>query len=126
MQVFKFMQESLAGKVDDVRFIFVSVDPDRDTTADLKEYTGYFHPDFIGVTGSHPELAKLTRQVGILYVKGAQSDDGKSYLVDHSAAVILIDPRGMYRAVYSAPHDPAAMSESFLKIYSYYEEGNTQ
>jgi protein SCO1/2 len=124
MQVFKLMQENLAGKVDDVRFVFVSVDPDRDNPENLKEYTGYFHPDFIGVTGSHPELTRLTRQVGILYIKGEQSDDGKNYLVDHSAAIVLIDPMGMYRALYSAPHDPVAMSESFLEIHKFYQEGS--
>jgi protein SCO1/2 len=121
MQVFKLMQDRLQNKVQDVRFIFVSVDPERDTLEELKSYTGYFNPDFLGVTGSHAQLARLTRQLGILYVRGKQSKDGKYYLVDHSASVILVDPAGNYRALFSPPHDADAMTASFLKIHAYYE-----
>ncbi|MCB1857227.1 MAG: SCO family protein [Gammaproteobacteria bacterium] len=95
--------------------VFVSIDPARDDVARLAEYVSYFNPSFIGVTGSDAELSGMTRQLGVLYAKAPQAE-GDEYLMDHSAAIILIDPEGRFHAVFSAPHKPLEMAEDFVKI----------
>lgn len=104
------------------RGLFVSVDPQRDTPAVLAKYLPYFHPDFIGATGNPDDIMVLTRQLGILYAK-AEGGNDDDYLVDHSAAIILFDPDGNYRALFNVPHDPDKIAGDFLLIKQFYEAG---
>ncbi len=100
--------------------VFISVDPERDTTELLSEFVPYFHPDFIGARGDAQNTRTLTRQLGILYAK-AEGSAAENYLVDHSAAIILLDPDGAFRAVFNVPHDPLLIANDFLAIKRYYE-----
>jgi protein SCO1/2 len=95
---------------------FVSVDPERDTPDRLAEYVTYFDPDFLGVTGSPEALTDLTRPLGIMYRKVITEGSAMNYVMDHSASLILIDPQGRYRALFSPPHDPAIMAEDILAL----------
>lgn len=72
--------------------VFVSVDPERDDGEQLAEYVGWFHEDFIGVTGSDEQLGNLTRQLGAVYYLEDPDGDSGFYNVDHSASVLIIDP----------------------------------
>lgn len=102
--------------------MFISVDPERDTPELLKQFVPYFYPDFSGATGSPAELMKLTRQLGILYAKSDDdNNEDDSYLMDHSAAIILFDPDGKYHALFNVPHDPALIASDFLLVKEYYE-----
>lgn len=102
------------------QLVFVSVDPDRDTPERLKKYVTFYRPDFIGVTGKADEIDILTRQVGVQY--GFDDDpDGKGYTVKHSAQIILVDPKGMMRAVFSPPHKVDDLVRSFVQIRNYYK-----
>jgi protein SCO1/2 len=94
-----------AGQEPLPRIVLVSVDPERDTPEILGPYVEYFGPDTLGITGSLEETRKLTSSLGIFFEK-RPSDDG-NYLVDHSAAVLLIDPEGRFRALFSGPHQVA-------------------
>lgn len=100
--------------------VFVSVDPERDTPELLQNYLPYFHPDFIGLTGDPQQILALTRQLGILYGK-APGENADNYLVDHSAAIILFDPDGDFRAVFGVPHDPGLIAQDYIAIKNYYE-----
>jgi len=103
------------------KLFFISVDPDRDKTKMLKQYVQYFNPEFIGVTGKLDELDKLTRQIGILY--GYDEKEGshdQEYIVNHSAQVILVDPKGRMRAVISPPHIAKVMAANFQTIRTFY------
>jgi len=96
--------------------VMVSVDPARDTTERLAAYVPYFNPDFIGATGADEELVKLTRELGIIYVIREPDPGGSGYLVDHSTAILLINPQGKLQAVFGQPHNPSYMTDDFLKI----------
>jgi protein SCO1/2 len=91
--------------------VFVSVDPERDTPARLKDYTAYFDPDFIAVTGPHEQLLPLTRKLGIAYRIEDHAPDAAGYNVDHSASVLLMDPEGRLYGVFPAPLDVERMNE---------------
>ena len=111
-----------AHALDGVQFVFVSVDPERDTPERLGEFVPYFHRDFIGATGDEDELERLTGALGIHHAK-AEGRTERDYLVDHSTAVMLIDPQRRLHAVFSRPHDPDAVADAFLKIRRYGERG---
>lgn len=73
--------------------VFVTVDPERDTVEVMREYVAYFHPRFIGVTPSAAELETMAQAWRVKYAK-ADAGPGKPYLVDHTAAIFLVDPTG--------------------------------
>jgi protein SCO1/2 len=85
--------------------VMVSVDPERDTPALLARYVPGFHPDFIGYTGSFDEIVALATQLTIAFGKVPGPTEG-SYLVDHSASIVVVNPRGEYAGFIKAPHDP--------------------
>lgn len=85
------------------RIVLVSVDPERDTPEKLAQYVTYFGEDNLGITGDLDEIRKLTNGLGIFFEKNVQ-DDG-SYTVDHSAAVLVFDPEGQFRALFGSPHE---------------------
>jgi protein SCO1/2 len=98
------------------RFLFISVDPGRDTPERLAQYVRHFNPGFQGATGTESDLQALARDLGTLY---ARVDDPKSalgYTMDHSASIYLIDPQGRLAAIFSAPHDPAMMARDFATL----------
>lgn len=75
------------------RLIMVSVDPERDTPALLKEYTAYFHPEMLGVVGTAEETAAVAKSFGAGYVRQPTRPDG-GYAVDHTSQTFVIDPEG--------------------------------
>lgn len=103
------------------RFIMVSVDPDRDTPERLDAYMTHFHPDFIGATGTREAIDSLTDDLGIYY-KLQEPDENGNYPVDHTSAVMLINPDGKLMAVFGAVHDPKTAAEDFLIISEQYDE----
>ena len=98
-----------------VQFVFVSVDPERDTPQLLKQYVPSFNPKFIGATGDPAELAKIADSLGVIFGKAPGTTPNK-YLMDHSSAVLLTNPEGKWRGVFAAPHVPQQILDGFLAI----------
>ena len=96
----------------DVQFVFISVDPNRDTAGTLEKYVDYFDPSFLGVTGDNVQIANLAGQLDAKYQVTVTPGE-ENYPVYHTTAVFLIDPRARYRAVFTPPHDPEAISRRF-------------
>ena len=84
------------------RIVLVSVDPERDTPEILGQYVDYFGEGNLGITGTLEEITKLTSGLGIYFQKQESDDD--NYGVDHSAAVLAIDPDGGFHALFGSPH----------------------
>lgn len=104
LQVLAAARDALAAQGQDPlpRIVLVSVDPERDTPEIMGRYVDYFGAGNLGLTGSLEEVSKLTSGLGIYFEK--QPPDGDNYVVDHSAAVLLIDPDGGFHALFSGPH----------------------
>ena len=88
-----------------VQPIFISVDPERDTPAVLKEYVSAFHPRLIGLTGTPEEIAAVAKEFGVYYMK-EQTEGASDYLVNHSRIAMLFGPKGEPIAI--IPHDQGA------------------
>lgn len=106
--------EATDAPADDWQVVFVSVDPERDTPARLKDYVSWFDPHFVGVTGAPGQLAPLAVRMGVAYRVEEHEPGVTGYAVDHSASVFLTDPQGRLHGVFPAPHDAAAMSRDLI------------
>lgn len=105
--------------------IFISIDPARDTPEVLAHYVSYFNKDFIGLTGSETELRNVSKQLAAYYNKaaGASGDiNNNDYLMDHSTALVLINPKAEIQAFLVAPHIPEQIIESVKRSVQYYTD----
>ena len=106
------------GRLDrtrDVQFVFVTVDPERDTPERLKQYITSFNPEFIGLGGSAQQVAGLTGQVGLPYFRD-KTETGDDYLIDHGASLFMVDPLGRLVGIFSAPHETLDVTDRFNRI----------
>jgi len=98
-------------EVEDTQVVMVSVDPARDSVEQLAAYVPYFNQGFVGVTGEFLDIHRFATALNTPFRKvPGQADD---YLVDHSANVVLINPRGDYHGFFKAPLDLAKMKLTY-------------
>lgn len=93
--------DGLGNDAANTRFLFITVDPTRDTPADLAAYTAHFHPDIIGLTGNPATLQTVYDAYGIIVETNPHPDRASEYEVTHTARMYLIDPRGQLRLTYA-------------------------
>lgn len=113
-----FLNE-LVGQLEDTEardtaVVMVTVDPARDTVAQLASYVPYFNPGFTGVTGEFLDIHSFATALNIPFRKVA--GQGENYQVDHSANVVLINPRGDYQGFFKAPLDLAKMKLTLRSV----------
>jgi protein SCO1/2 len=102
-----------------LRVYFVSVDPERDNSEVLASYVTYFNPDFTGATAITEKLNLLTRSLGIAHEIRNKVEGNPSYDVDHSSAIVLINPKAEFAGLFGAPHDALAMARDLTRIVEY-------
>ena len=90
-----------------VAMLFISVDPERDTPARLKEYAEFFDPAIVGVTGTPEVLAEIAKRYGVFYAKQKVATAGEGYVVDHSSETYVIGADGqlLSKIAHAAPPD---------------------
>ncbi len=92
----KLVMEKLGNNAGNVRVVFISVDPGRDTSEYMQKYVERFNPAFIGLSGTEEELEPVWNQYGIFREVVAGTSDA-NYVVNHTARVFLIDSKGNLR-----------------------------
>jgi len=98
------VSELSASGMDAPQIVFITVDPVRDTVEKMTEYVNYFNTEFIGVSGDLTDITELTSKLGIVVRYIADPDGGDNYNVDHTASMLVIDPKLRVRAKLNAPH----------------------
>jgi len=105
--------------------VFVSLDPKRDTLENIQKFVISFNPAFAGVTGSKEQLAQITQELSVLFMKVRQSNLAQQaeddYEIDHSGSIVLLDPAGKFYAVFSTPHDANRIAQDFENISAHYQ-----
>jgi protein SCO1 len=96
---------ALGSEGEGVRALFVTVDPERDTPAKLKDYLSSFDSRVIGVTGDEASIKAMERTYRV-YSKKVPLDGG-GYNMDHTAIVYLMDKEGRFVAPFSLKRKPA-------------------
>jgi len=87
--------DALGDKADDVHIVFVTVDPERDTPEQMKNYLSSFDPRIVGLSGTREQVDDIISKYRV-YAKKVPLDDG-DYTMDHSAAVMLFDKDGDFK-----------------------------
>ena len=88
VKLYQKMPQELKSKV---HFIFLTVDPERDSVEHLKAYLDYFDEHFIGLTGELKQIDILVRALGGVY--SINKEEGEFYSVDHSARIFIVNPQ---------------------------------
>ena len=96
--------------------LFISLDPERDTLEKLKKYTGYFHPNIIGVTGTIKELSMVAKIFGVNFEKKNSPDSALGYVIYHSSKIFVIDPQGVLRKTIPHNTDSKLLSEQIRSL----------
>jgi protein SCO1 len=94
------IKEQLRDKADQVRFIFVTVDPERDTPERLKLHMDNYDPSFIALTGDEAELEKVWDLFWIYQARQEAIYPG-GYLIDHTSRVYVLDGQGYLTMTFS-------------------------
>jgi protein SCO1/2 len=99
-----------------VSAVFVSIDPQRDSAEQLKEYSSLFGNDFIGVGGEPREVDAFAKQLKVKYALAGGTSEG--YFIDHTSSVALITPHGQLRALFNVPLRPDAVAADIHRLAS--------
>jgi len=86
--------------------LFISVDPERDTPAQLKQYVGNFHPRLVGLTGTPQAIAQVAKAYAIAYMK---EPTPSGYLMGHTEVAYLMGPDGKPITSLPLEKDPPAI-----------------
>jgi protein SCO1 len=95
--------------------LFVSVDPERDTPAVLKDYLGSFDPQLRGVTGTPDEIAAVAKAFRVYYRKVPL--EAGDYTMDHTAIVYLMDKQGKFVAPFNIKRAPEEAAADLKKYF---------
>jgi protein SCO1/2 len=105
--------KDLGPRANDVRVLFVSVDPARDNLKALKEYVAAFAPQIDGLRGGDNEIAKLAQRYRVLY-SVTQTPQGEEVM--HSGSVFIFDAKGNAREVMTTTSDVKAIASDIARI----------
>lgn len=107
---FRQIKELLGDQADQVAFLFVSVDGERDTPEAVTEYIERFDPEFIAFSGDDATLAQIQQDYGLFYQRVENAASPENYMVDHSTRSYLIDPEGNLRSTFTYNTTPTEIA----------------
>lgn len=100
--------------------VFISVDPDRDTVEQVREYVKEFHPNLVGLTGNQSDIRQVAREYRVYYMKTEEEE--ADYLVDHSIIMYLMDPDMEFVKFFGKNYDVDALTEGVIKEIKGYKK----
>jgi protein SCO1 len=103
--------EELGDDAQQVRPLFISVDPERDTPEVMAAYVAHFDPRIVGLTGSPEQIKQAGRAFRAYYAKVEQENQPDGYTMDHAAFLYLMDPEGAYAAHFSPSDEPVTVAQ---------------
>lgn len=102
-------KQMLGAEGDRLQGIFISVDPERDTPALMKDYMASFDPSFLALHASATELVALSKAFK-MYYKRVDGSTPATYTMDHSAGSYVYDPKGRIRLYHRYGSGPAGLA----------------
>ena len=93
----------------EVQPVFVTLDPERDTPAVLREYAAAFHPRLVALTGTEGEIRRVATDYKVFFEK-VPMPGTKTYLIDHTAYTFLLDREGRFVSLFPPGTPPARMA----------------
>ena len=108
--------EELGAKRDEVRPVFITVDPERDTSEALKSYVTSFDAPILALTGTTDQVAQAAKAYRVYYAKHPEA--GGDYSMDHTSLIYVMDPKGRFTASFTGEDLPEQMAERLKKLLS--------
>lgn len=109
--------DSLGADAARVRFVFVSVDPERDTPALTQRYAARFSPAITGLTGTRAEIDALLRGWKLSAFRDPSAADSSTiYFMSHPSQVFVVDGAGQLRLIHHAGLTPAQISSDIREL----------
>ena len=108
------LKSRLRERKSELQVVFLSVDPERDTPTQLAQYVAHFDSSMIGATGAKEQIDRLCADLGLVYLRNPGA--AGAYTVDHSAALVLIDPQARVAAYFRPPHDLDGLEADFAAL----------
>lgn len=118
MADFKQVKRFLGQNADEVVFLFISVDGERDTPDLLQSFMARYDSEFIGLSGTDALLTSAQTDFGLYYARIENPSAPQDYLVDHTASRFLIDKNGKLIRFYSFTTTPRAMARDIIGLLS--------
>lgn len=106
--------DDLGPKRDAVRPVFITVDPERDTPAVLKDYVTSFDAPILALSGSADEIAQAAKAYRVYYAKHPEA--GGDYSMDHSSVIYVMDPEGRFAASFTHESTPEEIAARLKKL----------
>jgi protein SCO1/2 len=106
--------EELGEKRDEVRPVFITVDPERDTSEALKLYVTSFDAPILALTGTTEQVAQAAKSYRVYYAKHPEA--GGDYSMDHSSVIYVMDPQGRFTASFTHESSPEQIAERLKKL----------
>ena len=103
LSTWKKVQDELQEHSEHLKFVYITVDPERDTEEKLREHLSIFSQDFIGLSGKQEDLLPVYEGYGVFREKVTISESAAGYLMSHTSRIYVIDRSGRWRL--SISHD---------------------
>ena len=116
LQVMAAALDKLGPKGQKITPLFISVDPERDTPAQLATYVKSFHPRLVGLSGTPAEIEAVTKAYRVYVKKVPDPKSSAGYTFDHSAIIYLMGPDGAYLAHFTHASNADTMAERLAKL----------
>ena len=104
----------LGAEKEEVRPVFITVDPERDTSQAMKEYVSAFGAPILALTGSDAAIAQAAREYRVYYAKHPEA--GGDYSMDHSSIIYVMDPKGRFIASFTGEDPPEQIAARLKKL----------
>ena len=102
-------------ELDKIQFVFVSIDPERDSISNLHNFITQFGGHIKAVTGEQVELKKIADSLKVYYAQNSKKDakEGDDYYVDHSSFIYLLDPQAELISQFTSDISAEEMAKQF-------------
>lgn len=111
LQVISAALDRLGPDAERITPVFVTIDPERDTVAVMKDYVSNFHPRMVGLTGTPEEIAAMAKAWRVYYGRPKGEEGKTDYLMDHSTFTYLMGPDGKFIKHFPYSTDAAALAD---------------
>jgi len=98
----------------EVRPVFITIDPERDTSQALKDYVAAFGAPILALTGNDAAIAQAANEYRVYYAKHPEA--GGDYSMDHTSIIYVMDPKGRFTASFTGEDPPAEIAARLKKL----------